>query len=416
MIMTIVFFFFYIFAFPINNIPIIDSSWIAFSMLLVFFIINNDYRDTVLRLICNKQIYKICGIIAIISLYGAINTSLSNRYDFQFIVTLIHQIISLLFGVFVVSYAIYKKNNIIETIIYSFFIQSIIQMTSMISPQFRDATNILRPESAIIRGQWTYTGIRGLGISGSAFFGLAISYGLLFVLWALNRKEVLKNVPLALKMLILGFIIVGGVSAGRTSLFGLIFALFIIIYSSNVSDVINKEINGGSLIASIACFALLVPFIIYANTKGMFDLKVFDYFSNYATEFIRTGHTTSGASLRHMYFNIDLYTFVFGDGAYGSNLHYYMSTDAGYMRVILYMGFPGIILLCWLQIQYLVKHNRWIIMAFLLVMQIKGEVIGFSIIIESMLLLYYFYQVEPMGNMNNMKDIVYSSCLAQNNQ
>jgi len=100
-----------------------------------------------------------------------------------------------------------------------------------------------------------------------------------------------------------------------------------------------------------------------------------------------------------MYFKLDFGTFILGTGRYSeANGAYYMDTDAGYMRVILYFGIIGFFLLLFLQRLYLYKEygsnriNRVVIIGFVLIMQIKGEVVGFLIIAEAILLMFSYYE------------------------
>ena len=181
-------------------------------------------------------------MILVICLYGAMITIFSGANDFSFIITMLHQLFSLVVGVFVVVYIYSRGKYILNCIVWSFFAQSCIQMISMFSTPFRIFTNMFRTRGAVTIGQWSYTGIRGLAISGYAFFGLAVAYGLVFILWSLYYDKVLRNTPIPIKAIMLGMMIFGGMSAGRTSLIGLGIAIVIFIMKRGiVARRIKKE-------------------------------------------------------------------------------------------------------------------------------------------------------------------------------
>jgi len=188
--MNVIITFMYLFVFPLGKIPLIDSSWIAMIILILYLIVNGKYRLEIIRIIRKKKVYYLLAMIMIICVYSAFITTILGARDYSFIITMLHQVISLVFGLFVIAFLNTKKSNILECIIYSFVIQGILQILSMYIPHFRDATNVFRPESAVIIGQWKYAGIRGMAISGNAFFSLAVAYGLTYILWAFYYDKV----------------------------------------------------------------------------------------------------------------------------------------------------------------------------------------------------------------------------------
>lgn len=408
MIMCVILCFLYVFSFPLGRIPLVDSSWVAF-ILLLFMVIDKKYLNSLKKLFQKTFLYKIWLVILAICLYASVNTLLIGANDYSFLSTLIHQAISAFFGLFVVAYITSKNKNILECIIISFFIQSCIQIISMYFPAFRDLTNIFRPSNAIKIGQWSYTGIRGLAISGSAFFGLAIGYGLVFIIWAFHSKQLFMNLQLVYKAIMLVVMAFGGISAGRTSAIGL-FIAGICYVTKNKRHIRLTSKTILSIFSMMAIGALIVTYMI---TKGFFQTSQFALIRNYANELFRTGSTTSGDELfNEMYFKIGLDTLVRGDGYYtASTGGYYMNTDAGYMRVILYIGIPGLILLYILQKVYLFKKDRsskrnsLVLMVFILIMQIKGEALGFAILLEAVLTMYYFYCLEAHEKKTKMQEI-----------
>jgi hypothetical protein len=107
--------------------------------------------------------------------------------------------------------------------------------------------------------------------------------------------------------------------------------------------------------------------------------------------------TSTEGLLNNMYFPVSIKTFLIGDGKYIDLLtnRYYMNTDAGYMRNILLFGVIGFILLFVFQLTIINLRCRkftlfdLFVIAYLFILHIKGETIGFLIIFQSVLLLYY---------------------------
>ena len=389
--------FIYIFAFPLGKLPMIDSSWVIIPIAALAYGFSPSFRKEFCRVIGHKFILRIIGVIFFTSLYAIFITTLLGANDYSFVTTLIHQLVSLVIGILVVTFLIVNHNHIAECLVVTFFIQGCIQLFAMFSPAFRMLTNIFRTEGAINVGQRVYTGIRGLAISGYAFFGLAVAYGVVYIIWAINYDDIFVNMKMIWKICILAIMVFGGVSAGRTSIIGLIMAIGIFLVSKkrkiriSLRMIFNLFIFGGGL--------FLILFII--QKSGILKVKQVGYLGMYVFELLRKGYTTSGNELfDEMYFKVGFETLFLGDGYYTTPAGYYMNTDAGYMRVILYMGIPGLILLFVIQNLYFNKttkknkKNSIILLLYILIVQIKGEVLGFLIICEAILLLYYFYLEE----------------------
>lgn len=71
---------------------------------------------------------------------------------------------------------------------------------------------------------------------------------------------------------------------------------------------------------------------------------------------------------------------------------YYQGTDIGYLRQFLYFGIPGLLLLFISQIQLLSKKSYYsfVILLYILVLQLKGEIMGFAIMFNCALLFYSY--------------------------
>ncbi|WP_172840628.1 hypothetical protein [Sphingobacterium sp. B29] len=134
--------------------------------------------------------------------------------------------------------------------------------------------------------------------------------------------------------------------------------------------------------------------------------------------YIDTGETgtKSGEILDEMYFPISWQTFLFGDGIYtGKDGAYYMHTDAGIMRNILFYGIFGLLFIVFGHLFYFLKPlgrifsdmkkeisftsvNKLLfflsLLLYTIVLQYKGEVLLFMPIIQVMLFYICFSFVE----------------------
>src|SRR5690606_38149554 len=88
----------------------------------------------------------------------------------------------------------------------------------------------------------------------------------------------------------------------------------------------------------------VLPFEIQSLVTGTLLPFAFEFLYSYFDEGTLT--TVSTDMLSEMYFTIDWQTFIFGDGKYiNPDGSYYLYTDAGYMRNILFYGIFGTMVL-----------------------------------------------------------------------
>lgn len=151
----------------------------------------------------------------------------------------------------------------------------------------------------------------------------------------------------------------------------------------------------------------MIVYIVPSITNNHLN-RLFRIYKNFAFEsiinFTQTGKATTRTSevlFGSMYFPLDLSTFIFGDGYYTSiNGGYYMGTDAGYMRNILFFGILGLILLFSFQILFLNWKNKdtkflnVLILIYILLVHVKGEALGYSIILQNIMFLVLMKNIE----------------------
>lgn len=394
--------FMYIFMFRI--VGFIDSS-IVVGILLIFLVLSSRYAISIFSKIINSHSFRsmlIC--FCLICIWLTISTCVNGANDFSFFKTWFHVLLQIVIGSLLYAYLESKNvgQYIINYLIIAFVMQTIIEWLALVSPTVKAFIYMTKDENTI-RIADQYGGIRGLSLAGSSFFGLAIAFGLAFILYWTSSNTLLNKHPI-FKFLLFCFIVSGTFFAGRVGLIGIV---ILIIYAIYEVVVMGKPINIQKLVKiSVVLIALIITVILVAKFTKNSDNPIFiklGYLSDYVFEAFKSlfngnGFSTTSTSelFGEMYFSLPLETLVLGDGYYTDPITggYYKNTDSGYMRTLLYGGLPFMVLLIIFQKKIFDlsgnKKNKIIhvIWLFLFITQIKGEVIGLSLITLNMNILF----------------------------
>lgn len=337
--------FLFIFSFPIING--INSSHIAAVIAIIAMILSKK-SFYYLKIILQKKITIIILFFYIIMvLYSALNTTLLGQYDYTMLKTIFNNIFSYVFCLIIVSIffsSFYENAQIEKNLSITLILQSIIIIIMLISPDIRIfIQNYIRTGDEMER-MAAYDGVRGLGLSGSIAFGLAITMGLLsyiFILWL----SFMYHGPIVNKILLFTIVIIASLSAGRTSILAFAFGLIYIITQSKHLHLIKN------IIKYIIIFSVTISILLFLSNNSNIEATVNRYIE-YAFQplinYIDTGSfsVSSTERLSEMYFIPEEASTVFiGDGRYSADDGtYYMNTDSGYLRFMLYFGLLGSII------------------------------------------------------------------------
>nr|WP_314266251.1 hypothetical protein [uncultured Moellerella sp.] len=264
-----------------------------------------------------------------------------------------------------------------------------------------------------------YNGVRGLGLAGSIAFGLAITMGFLsyiFLYWSICFSDFKSRTI----FFIFIFCFFASMSAGRTAILGILMSILFLdkkIYNISFYIKFQKYIILTLIFFIISYYWMInVPDLTIILDRYM--SYVFQAYINYT----ETGSfaVSSLSTLHNMYFIPDnLMTILFGDGKYtNSDGSYYMGTDGGYMRFMLYFGIIGslipylsFIIFC---SYIIIKTNSTnpitkkiftgiIIIAF--VSHYKAEVIFFNVgFMKVVYILGYFYLFKSFNKKTNFQN------------
>lgn len=412
--------FLYIFNFPL--LAGIGSCYLLGAFLGMKALVSNCYRKNIFNILCNRNIFDVAvWYVAVVSV-SLIAVMVHETYDLSFTMTMINQGLQIIIGIFL--YADFcsnkKENEAVKYLIVAFVIQSIIQIVSFAFPTIYELLNVFRETSTVEIGESRYLGTRGLAIAGGGFFSLSSAYSVFFVLLAEYRTSFKKNK--AITCLVLGVLLFGALSAGRTTLVGVSAAIGVLLLDKfdwlfklnhikrfSLKNKISKKtfvVWSFAICVLLTCVLVALNFDVRYSLSGEIKEKI-GYFTRYAFELFYNlqngyGFTTSSTDvLSSMYFPISFKTFIVGDGWYTSETGgYYMSTDAGYMRNLLFFGIIGALVLLAYQLQFFKykqsgkrKMVSVVLIFLLLVLHVKGDVIGFLQITQRMLTIRMLEQL-----------------------
>ncbi|MDL2225204.1 hypothetical protein LJC20_03220 [Eubacteriales bacterium OttesenSCG-928-M02] len=455
-ILAVVFLFFFIYAIKFTFLPVstakivVGIGIISIALLLVKKQFVMPFSWKALRpslLILILGIYSIC-----ISL---LNKSGDYNVPYAYLLFIVEHILgSLIFVELFAKKEMFTRDWFFKCLIATCTIQAIIILMMLFSPALRySIINITNP--SLLDLNIRYGGIRGLGLAVSTTYDLSLlqSMGIILVIYLLPKSK--KDSQLVGYAAITLVLLVSVLLSGRTGYIGLFFAALFLIWQvvqdKNARQATLKYILYFIIIILIVAlvFSLFAPAELFYTITVDANIYVFEMFYNlfgispqYA-EWLQNhqvnkdsrvfnifisrvpiwgnesspnkdndveqyhGLTTDSTEvLKKMYFNMPLKTWLIGDGYYlnKNGDGYYMSTDAGYMRHILYYGLAGSLLLATFYIWIFVRMIKSALqqknasltlllsMFFLLIfcVHLKGDILlGSGMIIKVILLLYF---------------------------
>lgn len=343
---------------------------------------------------------------------GIIYAIYRGTYDYGLVAPILHSIFSIPACCIIASYlSTFRnsnsyKNNVLplyKFLSYLLFIQCFIIIAMLISPELAEKINLLTKTPAQIERMSTYVGARGLGISGSVAYGLAVILTTLFY-FVFFLKLIVQNYKLYNVDYILFFIsCVAILSAGRTAIIGILLftASYILInlHNRKIKDLV-KIIILMPVFIIITSYILLNSDIPAVTALVNYVFQPIEHYKNYGNF-----QVSSLEGLSNMYFLPSDLTMLIGDARWLNGLGgYYEGVDAGYMRFLLYFGAPIslLIYLLWIFIIYFsyirikkvldfafVFFTSFLLMSFIL--HYKGEVIFINVGFNKVVYVMIFY-------------------------
>ncbi|WP_144213716.1 hypothetical protein [Shewanella donghaensis] len=397
--------FFFVFAFPI---PIFgNSAYIALVITLILLLCSQEAVNLLTGLLRNRFLLLSLSLLVSLFLVSFITTTLHNEYDYVILRTMANNIFSLL-GAAALSCLVYvwgSRKNIIDLMVHILFLQTFFILIMLISPEIRDVIqSLIRTDSQMER-MATYNNVRGLGISGSVAFGLAITMGFLIFLlhyWVAVYKE---NLSSLFTFTIFIFCVLAALSAGRTAVLGFVIGFVFYLFSMSLKTLFSSSLK------QLVIFLAIVTAVGLYIMSNEFLMEIAFLYSRYVFRFV-WNYMESGSfevnsltALDKMYFIPPIQETLLGSGQYVTTYGtHYMHTDSGYMRFMLFFGgiisffmYCAFILIsfeAYTQVRDVMKYSGIFFLTFVFmsfVFQYKGEVVFFGVAYMKIFFLITFY-------------------------
>ena len=329
-ILSFILLFLYIF----NVIPPIGPSKIGTRIYIgiigFFFLICSSYvkKNSVIKLLSLNLLFVFFSLLTVL---------INNTTDFwyvQFALLNVVYISGALFLVYLFAPSLKSLYNWIEYIIYCILLNSLVAFIGFVyHPIMLFITSIQKlGNESLIEGIFDWN-VRALGFGSGNFFwgGVINGFGLIFIFYliSINYFSMKKGI------ILLGLLSLTGMFIARTTIIGLFLGFLLFLYKANIKNGITFLL----LIIGITSLLLIVNPLEGINTSWALG---------FINTIISEGHTAdqSLGVLDEMWkIEMSVNTLLFGDGlskyADGS---YYMHTDVGYLRNVLYFGIIGTVL------------------------------------------------------------------------
>ena len=272
--------------------------------------------------------------------------TLLGSYDLSFLKTFTNGFLSSICAVPLAHLILfYKKDSAVKFLAHSFFkifvIQSIIILVVLVTPSIKPFIMLFHRNSDLSAELDIFSnGLRTNALSGGLFFGLAISYSFAVIISCYHYLIVERIKPNMRIILFFILLNLGLVISGR---FGLIYMLPILMFFPylSIGSKLKLVFFGLGALFSFSIFG----YIIYSHVdsfSNIFDNVVYPYVFEVFDAYISGNglHSQSTGRLASMY-DIDLpvEALLLGDGLYtGDDGRYYMHTDVGFLRHLLFGG------------------------------------------------------------------------------
>ena len=390
----------FVFAFYIGGISI---SFLVSIPLYIFSLLSRKYRNALLFVFRCKYITSIVTVWGVVVFLSIIFPIVYSTWDFSLFRVVVVQIFHLFAAFPLLAYLRYKAytyEQIEQTFVWIFVVQTIIQCIVMMSPTLTEVMysfNKFDPEAVEGPG----SNIRGKALSAATTYHLSLVYGIAFIIY-LKRFLALK---VSLKNILIGILVFVGIFfAGRTGFVGVIIGGlgYVLYFRVKWTDKIRLFFY-----ALVGCGMFII--LIYLLFPVFYE-ALENYILPYAFEFLYSLDTSGQmetASTNHLLEmwqrDFNYMEFFFGSGKYSNSTGgYYMRVDPGILRHTLFMGILGYVVLIVYQFVLLPIHKLHgqtrfyytLIMLYLCVMDLKGCTLGtnkFVFAVSILLIFSYTY-------------------------
>lgn len=328
-------------------------------------------------------------------------------FDLSYMKTMFGQLVNIILGVCIARvlrgrYHLTAK-DIEKYIVWSFLIQSIIQIIASATPSLASILLYFNRAGEL----QDMTGRRGVALSSGTGWSLALAYGMVYIIFV--KRYLLSGISIA-KILIGVLLLLGTMFAGRTGFVGAAFAalLFFVNANKGLSYKLSIIINVLLFIAIICIlFYTLFPSLTSHLLENVFPFAFEPFYRLFYNDEFSTKSTDRLLEMWEV--TITPSEVLFGTGYFMDPMRdiYYKGVDIGILRNLFYWGIIGYLIMMVYQCYLLspIKNGfadekqKWNIrvyylsmLLYLFLMEIKAMTIGFNkITVSIVFLLSYFY-------------------------
>ena len=263
-----------------------------------------------------------------------------NTNDFTLVLISVGQI-NLYIGSAIFAYVSlknYDETLFVKTIFYAIILQAMVVMAMLFVPLVREIIFDVFTEGRRVFDR--SSGFRGLGLSGELVYGLSIgvAFGMMFAMYLYYSGRVKLIYIIGLFLLFFTVTLLA-----RTGFLVMPFLLFFIVYSMfKTSRTLSLSSIQKTVVLFVFSIMALVLFVAWLNySDGPLSSFVKGWSFELINNFMEAGEirTDSTDVMLGMYFVPSLQSLLYGDGLMANpDGSYYMHTDIGYLRHVLFFG------------------------------------------------------------------------------
>jgi len=356
--------FLFVFGFSITFLPINSSKIVLLFLVSMFILQVASNKQPSLKI--NRVVVYMASFLSIMFAISLLYVLAHQTMDFSIPYAYFIFLVEALLGSYLL-YSLFLKNYSFEEILHILIVVSLLQALIIIGmftlEPFRDFIFAIAGSKDDLMER--YGGFRGFGLAGSVTYDLAVflSIGMIFITYLVSQSP--KNRIFYLVSWVVIFVAV--LMTGRTGWIGAFLSILILFINIKNKNSLKSLIY---IVFSIILVVLSILNILYYYFPEVYEtlfVSVVPYAFEMFINLYETGSmsTRSSNHLQTMYFDVAEKTYLLGDGYWANpnGFGYYMGTDAGYMRHMLFYGiFPSLFLymfylFAFFKMSYSVKHT-----------------------------------------------------------
>ncbi len=369
---------YYIYPFVVNGASLFSYT-ITYGIPFIYVILNYNLSAGFIGKMKKSQ-FQCLVLVLTLTLASIVYPVLHHTDDFHYISAITFVFRKLLIYVFLCEVIIkkYKEKSIPEMFMYYFCVATSLYVVSTLIflgfvPLRTFWMGCVSSENITELYTSGYGYVTRIGWQGFSGFRntLRCSLSIVFLLYLYYEKHIINNIEFAL---LFAASFMGNMFYGRS---GVAVSALCILAASLYYKIVKITMLAKWMLAAGAVFIMinwLRNMNIFLNqwylwmTTPFKNLITMGSFNNISVERL----------LKNMIFIPEFKTLILGDGRYVFNNAYYMKTDSGFMRQILFWGLPGTILayIATLLSMKRFSHTKMILLLIItfLLFEIKGEV------------------------------------------